>query len=72
MRGILEFKLPEEREEFKLAQQGVAWKIVVCQLLEFLRSETKHSDHSAEEYAVFDRIRQRLLEDLRDRELSVW
>lgn len=72
MRGILEFKLPEEREEFELAQQGVAWKIVVCQLLEFLRSETKHRDHSAEEYAVFDRIRCRLLEDLRDRELSVW
>ena len=72
MKGVLEFKLPEESEEFALAQEAIHWKAVVSDLLEFVRNETKHKDHTAEEYAVFDLIRDHVAEDLKDRGLSVW
>lgn len=72
MKGILEFKLPEESEDFELAQQGLQWKCVVSELLDFLRSEVKYKDHTAEEYAMLDLIRDRIWEDLKDRNLSVW
>jgi hemerythrin-like domain-containing protein len=72
MKGILEFKLPEEQEDFKLAQEGVMWKLVVSDLIDFLRNETKHKDHSAEEYAIFDMVLDRLYEEIKDRNLSMW
>ncbi len=71
MKGILEFDLPEDREDFEIAQQGCQWKAIVSELLEYLRSETKHKDHTAEEYAVFDLIRDRVLDNLREHNLSV-
>ena len=72
MKAILEFNLPEDKDDFEVAQQGWQWKIVVCELLDFLRSETKYKNHTAEEYAVFDLIRDRLSDEIRDRNLSVW
>lgn len=72
MKGILEFNLPENKDDFELAQQGWQWKLIVCELLDFLRSETKYKDHTAEEYAVFDLIRDRISDELRERNLSVW
>jgi hypothetical protein len=72
MKGALEFKLPEEREDFELAQQGIQWKSVVSDLLEFLRAEIKYKDHTAEEYALLELIQDRIWADLRDRNLSVW
>jgi len=60
MKAVLEFQLPEDRDDFELAQQGWQWKLIVCELLGFLRSETKYKDHIAEEYAVFDLISDRI------------
>jgi len=72
MKGILEFKLPEEAEEFELAQQGDQWKTIVCDVLDFLRSEIKHKDHTAEEYAIFQLVRERIIDEMRDRNLTTW
>jgi|LakMenE01Jun11ns_1017448.scaffolds.fasta_scaffold9342782_1 hypothetical protein len=72
MKAILEFNLPEDKDDFEVAQQGWQWKLIVSDLLDFLRSETKYKDHTAEEYAVFDLIRDRLSDEIRDRNLSVW
>ena len=72
MKGILEFNLPEDKEDFELAQQACEWKMLVCDLVDFLRDHTKHKDHSAEEYAIFDLVWDRISEELKDRNLSVW
>jgi hypothetical protein len=36
-KGSLEFTLPEEEEEFRLAQQGGAWRDVAWELDQWLR-----------------------------------
>lgn len=72
MKATLEFKLPEEAMEFKDAQEGTSWKIVVEDLFAFLRNETKHKDHSAEEYATYDQVRDFLARQLEERGLSLY
>ncbi len=42
MKATLEFNLPEEAEEFRVAQDGGAWKSVVWDLYEELRRWSKY------------------------------
>ena len=72
MKAILEFTLPEEQHEHQDALQGSEWKWAVDDLFNYLKSETKHATHSAEEYAVFDKVREKLAEILSERDLRVW
>ena len=72
MKAILEFTLPEEQHEHQDALQGSTWKWAVDDLFSYLKSEIKHADHSAEEYAVFDKVREKMAEILEERDLRVW
>lgn len=72
MKATLEFNLPEETTEFKDAQEGSSWKIVIEDLFAFLRNETKHQDHSAEEYATYDQVRDFLAKQLEERGLDLY
>jgi hypothetical protein len=72
MKAILEFTLPEEQHEHQDALQGSDWRWAVDDLFNYLKSETKHADHSAEEYAIFDKVREKLAEILSERDLRVW
>ena len=72
MKATLEFKLPEEAPEFKDAQEGSSWKVVVEDLFQFLRNETKHGKHSAEEYATYDQVRDFLAAQLEERGLRLY
>jgi hypothetical protein len=72
MKATLEFNLPEEGEALTDARQGSDWKWAVDDLFNYLRSEIKHADHSAEEYAIFDKVREKLAEILEERDLRRW
>jgi hypothetical protein len=43
-KAILEFSLPEEKEEFKLAQNGSAYKYVIDELYAHIRALSKYQD----------------------------
>ena len=51
MKSILSFNLPEEENEFRLAQEGAKWKEVVREVDTFLRNKLKygHDFKSADE-----------------------
>ena len=72
MKATLEFNLPQDDEALTEARQGSDWKWAVDDLFNYLRSETKHADHSAEEYAVFDKVREKMSQILEERDLRVW
>jgi len=72
MKAILEFNLPEDDEALTDARRGSDWKWAMDDLSNYLRSETKHADHTAEEYAVFDKVRDKLFEILQERDLRFW
>ena len=42
--GILKFKLPEEQDEFDMAQNGVLYSIILENLSNKLRSMSKYED----------------------------
>ena len=44
MKGIIEFALPEEREEFLTAQNGINYKIALEEVDQWLRNLSKYTD----------------------------
>jgi hypothetical protein len=46
MKAILEFNLPEEEEEFKMATQGQKLYVAIHSIEAYLRSKTKHAPDS--------------------------
>ena len=42
MKSILEFKLPEDREEYVAASRGMEWALLVWHIDEFIRNKIKY------------------------------
>jgi len=61
MKAILEFNLPEETDEHKLALDGAKWMSVCHELDQWLRSIQKHSDVKT---LKVDEVRERLHEEM--------
>ena len=61
-KAILEFNLPEEQDEFELAQNGVKYSIVLEDLSMWLRNEMKYKDHPEAHYNILDEVRRKLHE----------
>lgn len=58
MKGILTFNLPQENEEFELAQQGWQYKGVINDLDRMLRNKLKHEPLSDSEHQVLSEVRE--------------
>lgn len=61
MKGILEFNLPEDKEDFQLAQKAINYSIAIDDFDNYLRAELKYNEHS---YTLKERA---LLTFIRDR-----
>lgn len=72
-KGILEFNLPEEREEFELAKNGSSYSFVIWDLDQHLRSLLKYNgeNHSQEILNELQKVRDKLHELLNDCDLSI-
>ena len=42
MKAILEFNLPEDKEEFDTASKGMEWALLVWHIDEFIRNKIKY------------------------------
>ena len=71
MKAIIEFNLPEEREDFRDAQNGTMWKIAMWDLYNFLRDNLKHGDLAPDEDKAYETIRTQMFEILSTHELSL-
>lgn len=71
MKGVLEFNLPEETQEFELAQNGIHYSIVLDDLDLYLRNKIKYGGDSIteEQMAVYEEIRKELWTLRSDREI---
>jgi len=65
-RGTLSFKLPEESEEFELAQDGWKYKCAMDDVLAELRSKSKYEDKDS---LTIDEIREIIAECLAEYDL---
>ena len=61
-KAILEFNLPEEREEFENAHKGVHYLIVIEDLDNFLRAKLKYTELTEEQATIYQEVRDKLWE----------
>ena len=71
MKATLSFNLPEEREEFELAQQGSSCSIVLFDLDQFLRNKIKYENLTELEEKIYQELRDKLHEFAHDKGVSV-
>lgn len=65
MKGVLSFSLPEEREEFELAQHGQDLRIVLDHVKERLRTWLKHGHQFTTPDEALEAVRAEIV-DLED------
>ena len=47
MKAILEFELPEDREEYVAASRGMEWALLVWHIDQFIRNKIKYEQDRA-------------------------
>ena len=57
MKAILEFNLPEDKEDFDFATNGINYYLALCEFDQWLRSEYKYNGKE-ETYAVREKLNQ--------------
>lgn len=72
MKAILEFNLPDDQEDFKMATNAVSWYAVCWDLDQELRAKTKYAsdDLPQDKYDAYQEIRELLREYMSDRNIS--
>lgn len=63
MKGILEFNLPEDQEDFKHANEAVNYYCAITDIMEYLRRKTKYT----EEVGSFEEVRTMCIEICNER-----
>ena len=70
MKAILEFELPEDKENFDASAKGMDWAIVAWDMDQLLRNKLKHGDLLPNTRAELEEIKTTLNEMLIDRGLQ--
>lgn len=70
-KGILEFELPEEREDFETAQNGWKYKSILKELDEDLRRKLKYENHPPEARKIFEEMRAYLNTEAREQNVEL-
>jgi hypothetical protein len=70
MKAKLTFNLPEEQEEFNDAVNGNAFKAVIWELDQWMRSQIKHGDLADDVHEKVQEIRDYLCELMTDNKVS--
>ena len=73
MKALLEFDLPEEQDEHRVALDGVKWRAVVNDIANKMRSALKYDDDlTPESSACLENLREELFQLIADRNLNLY
>ena len=71
MKAILEFNLPEEKDDHDMALNGYKYKIAVGDIFDVLRKYSKYDDSlTTEQYTLIDELRTKFNEILNDLDIN--
>ena len=70
-KGVLSFDLPEEEQEFRMAQESAEWRIVLMDILEHIRSQLKYQNLPDHKAAAYEECRELIWNTLSDRGLKL-
>lgn len=72
MKAILKFNLPEEQEEFEIANKGWKFRLALSAYDQHLRSKLKYDESlTDEQYKVYEEARTKLWEILQEEQLTL-
>ena len=71
MKATLEFNLPEEEREYRIANQSADLHAVICHLAERLRSYRKHGNDFENVSEALDAIHTILYDELNARRINI-
>ena len=74
MKAILEFNLPEDKQDFDFATQGSDWWNVCWEMDKWLRAQYKYmpdEKYSKEKYDTYVEAREKLLELITENNLNI-
>ena len=70
MKAILEFNLPEDKEEFDAASRGMDWALVAWEIDQLLRNKLKYEEHVRDTRNTLEELRKILNDMLADKGLK--
>lgn len=72
MKAILKYNLPEEQEEFEMANKGWKYRSALSEYDNYLRSKIKYDDSlSDEQFKIYQDVRNKLWEILNEDQLTI-
>lgn len=71
MKGIIEFDLPMEDDEFHEATKYKDFKFALSDLADYLRSRAKYEELKPEQYEIIDQVRSKLYEITQERGIEI-
>jgi len=72
MKAILKFNLPEEQEEFDIANKGWKFRLALSTHDQHLRNKLKYDEQlTDEQYKVYEEVRTKLWEILQEEQLTL-
>lgn len=74
MKAILEFNLPDDQEDFKLATDGVKWWSIAWNMTQWLRNEIKFPENmnlSDDELKALEKCSEKLRELIEHHNLDI-
>jgi len=67
MKAILEFKLPEDKEEYDTASRGMDWALLVLDIDQFIRNKIKYEQ---DKDGILQLVRDRLYFNMEEKGLK--
>jgi len=67
MKAILEFKLPEDKEEYDAASRGMDWALLVLDIDQFIRNKIKYEQ---DKDGILQLVRDRLHFNMEEKGLN--
>jgi len=71
MEATLKFNLPEDDYEWKIVSKALEYHNVLSNVDEFLRGQIKYAEHLPEKLEVYSEIREKLITEMIDRNISL-
>lgn len=62
MKATLEFNLPDDSEEYEMYSNALNYYSFINSMNEYLRNEIKYNNHTDEEYAMLEKVREQYFE----------
>jgi hypothetical protein len=69
--ATLSFRLPEEEDDFREAQEAAQWKHLITDITSHIRTQLKHVEMPAEKYVALEEIRDLIWASIEERGLKM-